>query len=157
LSHESYRQRCPARDERLVDYAKTTIVRAHEYFGLRCRAPHTHSGSPRQRADSCCVRSGFRPTFGDSRNSHTLCGVWTRRWKGGALAASDSLSRVHDVSPDGTALSHASPPRRVTWSQAEALSRATHAPTPPRHALVPAHLSLPPGPAARGELAGSGG
>jgi hypothetical protein len=33
LSHELYRQRCTARDERLVDYSKTTIVRSHEYFG----------------------------------------------------------------------------------------------------------------------------
>lgn len=93
-----------------------------------------------QEAEGSAIR--FRPYFGDSRNSYTLCGVWIRRWKGGALAASDSLSRVHAVSPDGTAFSPAAPPRRVTWSQAAALSRATHVPTP-RHALVPAPLRLP--------------
>jgi hypothetical protein len=33
LSHESCRQRCTERHERLVDCSKTTTVRSHEYFG----------------------------------------------------------------------------------------------------------------------------
>ncbi len=100
---------------------------------------------------------GFRAAFGDSRKRNTLCSSCTSHWGGRALAASDSLPRVHDVGPDGTAIAQASTPLRDPRGRDEPIPLATHMATLPRRAPVTAHVGLPPRPASRGEPARSGG
>jgi hypothetical protein len=73
------------------------------------------------------------------------------------MLARDSLPRVHDVGPDGTAIPHTSTPLRDARSHDEAPPAVGCMAMRPLRAPGSGSAGLAPGPDPRGAPAGSGG
>src|SRR6266566_5253627 len=82
------------------------------------------------------ARRGILHTFGDSRKRNTVCGACTPRRGGRALAASDSLPRMHDGGPDGTVIPYTLTQLRDARRQAAATPHAARMATRPLHGPV---------------------
>src|SRR5712691_7765971 len=84
------------------------------------------------------IINGFLSAFGDSRKRNIICSSCKPRQGGHALPSRDSLPRVHDVGPDGSATACRAISHALTHLR-DATPPVTRVATRPRRGPVPAH------------------